>query len=128
MKQQPWRLASIALGLLAGCASAPPPKPLPAPPPPTARPAPAPAQTDAQRRTEFDRSLDHWHGARTQELFAKLGAPKSSTRNGDSTLVHLYARSAQLKGPKGPVTFSCVVRYIVNERSDRIVNHSIEGC
>jgi len=114
----------IALGLLAGCASAPAPTPVPVPP----AVRPAPLQTDAQRRTEFDRSLDHWHGARTQELFAKLGAPKSSTRAGDGTLIHLYAKSAQLKGPKGPVTFSCVVRYIVNERSDRIVNHSIEGC
>nr|WP_316641400.1 hypothetical protein [uncultured Roseateles sp.] len=126
MSQQAARRFSLAMmaALLAGCASAPAPRPVtPAPLPPPSAP-----QVDAQRRSEFDRSLDHWHGARTQELFAKLGAPKSSTRGRDGTVVHLYAKSAQLKGPTGPVMFSCVVRYIVNERSDRIIDHRIEGC
>lgn len=127
MKQQTaWQPGwMMVIGLLAGCASAPEPR--------TVAPAPLPPlvqqpQPDAQRRSEFDRSLDQWHGARSQELFAKLGAPKSSTHSPDGTAVHLYAKSTKLKGPTGPVTFSCVVRYIIDERTDRIVDHRIEGC
>ncbi len=112
---------AVVIGLLAGCTSAPTPTPTP-------NPTMAPTLPDAQRRSEFDRSLDQWHGARSQELFAKLGPPKSSTRSRDGTTVLLYAKSARLKGPTGPVTFSCVVRYVVNERSDRIIDHRIEGC
>lgn len=86
------------------------------------------AQVDADRRSEFDKSLDGWHGATIHELVAKLGPPSSKSRQADGTLVYVYAKSTKLKGPVGPIMFSCVVRYMVDAHAGRVVGHRIEGC
>jgi hypothetical protein len=86
------------------------------------------AQIDAQRRSEFDQSLNSWHGASVQELLAKLGPPQSRQRQGAGRMVYVYAKSARLAGPTGPVAFACVVRYTVDEPARRVVDHQIEGC
>lgn len=130
----------IALALV-GCASAPPAKPvapLPAPPTspaPPASPAPLPqappptqAQIDAKRQAEFDKSLASWHGASTRELRSKLGLPTSTAKQADGVLVYVYAKSSKVNGPTGPTGFSCVVRYLIDEKADRVVGHRIEGC
>lgn len=86
------------------------------------------AEVDARRRADFDRSLVQWHGAELRELTAKLGPPQSRTRPSAGTSVYEYVRSTQVRGPVGPLSFKCVVRYTVDERSARVVGHSIEGC
>ncbi|CAD5372330.1 hypothetical protein RA210_U20313 [Rubrivivax sp. A210] len=98
--------------MLAGCATAPPTQ----------------AQIDARRQADFDRSLDKWHGADVRELNAKLGAPNTRTRAANNTSIHEYVRTGQLRGPVGMVTFKCVVRYTVDDRSARVIGHRIEGC
>ena len=80
---------------------------------------------DAKRRADFDKSLAGWHGARQQELLAKLGAPSSKARGADGRLVYTYARTAKQSGPGG---FSCVVRYMIDDKADKVVGHSFEGC
>lgn len=90
--------------------------------------APSQSQIDAQRRSEFDKSLDRWHGASVKELLAKLGPPQSKLHQTAGRVVYVYAKSAQLSGPTGPIAFSCVVRYTIDERAGRIVDHGIEGC
>lgn len=112
------RVASQAAGtvamawLLAGCGSAPV----------------KPVNLDAQRRAEFDKSMDRWHGASTKELVAKLGAPSTRSKLADGTLVYAYAKSTQVHGPIGPIPFVCVVRYLVDDHTGLIVGHRIEGC
>ncbi len=116
------RLACLATALLlAACASTLPP----------ARQAPVPApqsSLDSKRQTEFDRSQDHWHGAKVQELVAKLGQPTVKSQQPDGHMVYVYSKSAKLNGPTGPVNFSCVVRYVLDERMERVASHRIEGC
>lgn len=102
--------------LLAACAAAPVPPP------------PQPSQVDAKRQAEFDKSLERWHGAPVKELLAKLGMPDSKSRLADGSSTYVYAKSATLRGPAGPVRFSCVVRYVIDERSERVTGHRIEGC
>jgi len=86
------------------------------------------SQVDAERQSSFDKGLDSWHGASVKELIAKLGQPTSTSRQADGRLVYVYAKSAKLSGPLGPSTFSCVVRYLVDAGSGRVVGHRIEGC
>lgn len=89
---------------------------------------PSQAQVDAQRRSEFDQSLNSWHGASIKELLVKLGPPQSRQRQAGGRVVYVYAKSAQLGGPGERRTFSCVVRYTVDEHAGRVVDHLIEGC
>ncbi len=63
-----------------------------------------------------------------RELTAKLGPPTARSRPSAGTAIYEYVRSAQVRGPVGPVAFKCVVRYSVDERSGRVVGHRIEGC
>lgn len=102
-------------GWLAGCSSVPV-KPV------------ATASPDAQRQAEFDKSMERWHGARATELVGKLGTPSAKSKLGNGTTVYAYAKSKQLQGPIGPVAFSCVVRFSVDEQSGLVVGHQIEGC
>lgn len=123
----PVLVCSAALLALAGCAGVTPSggsaRPVPAAPALDSQ-----AQIDARRQAEFDRSQDAWHGARTKELTAKLGPPTSTARQPGGQLVYVYAKTGKLTGPTGPVAFSCVVRYVIDERADRVVGHKIEGC
>ena len=100
----------IAASLIAGCATAP-------------APVPAPAQADAARRSDFDKSLDAWHGATTTELTKKLGQPNAVTRLGSGSSVYSYT-----KGSRNAAGFTCTVRYTVNEKTQRVLGHQIEGC
>jgi len=118
--------ALLLVTILAGCAAAPPLPSAPAPAPGPA--APTAADVDAQRRAAFSKSLDSWHGAKTAELQAKLGLPTSKTTQADGKLVYVYAKSAKVSGPAGPSNFSCVVRYLVDEKTSRVVGHQVEGC
>ncbi len=104
-----------------------PPIPAPTPAPPATRTAPASAG-DAQRQAEFDQSLRRWHGAGSKELVAKLGPPTTSSRQADGSLLYRYVRTARLRGASGPSTFSCVVNYRIDAKTERIVGHSFEGC
>lgn len=110
-------LAALAtlVGWLAGCSSV------------AVKPA-ATANPDAQRQADFDKSMERWHGASATELVGKLGAPSAKSKLADGTQVYAYAKSKQLQGPIGPVAFSCVVRFSIDERSGLIVGHRIEGC
>jgi len=117
--------------LLAACASPAPKTPSSSSPPAAeaaARQAESQRQVDAQRQAEFNRSLDRWHGASVKELLAKLGKPNSTAREPDGTRVWIYAKSTQLSGPNGATPFTCVVRYLVDEKAGKIVGHRIEGC
>ena len=133
MKTFPRPRFVLALALLAsGCAVAPPAPPPPPPPPaPTHAPAPAyvpappAAATDAdqRRRADFDAALAKWHGASLAELSSKLGKPTSVTHRGDGSSVYAYTRSAS-----GQSRFSCTVRYVVDDKTQRVQGHQIEGC
>ena len=103
------------VGWLAGCSSV------------AVKPA-ATANPDAQRQADFDKSMERWHGASAAELVGKLGAPSAKSKLADGTQVYAYAKSKQLQGPIGPVAFSCVVRFSIDERTGLIVGHRIEGC
>ncbi len=123
-----------ALLALAAC-SAPPrqaqpagaaaPTPAPAP---TAPAASSKAKTDAARQAEFDRSMAKWHGAKLDELLAKLGKPSSRSRPTSGEWVYTYAKTASIRGPAGVEAFSCVVSYRVDPQSQRVVGHRIQGC
>ncbi|MDN3921214.1 hypothetical protein [Roseateles violae] len=113
-------MLAAALLLMAGCATQPSQPPQTAAPP--ARPQ---VDVDAQRRAEFDKSLDRWNGAKTQELQSKLGLPTSKSRQADGKLVWAYSKSTKTSDG---ATFSCVVRYLIDERSSQVVGHQIEGC
>ena len=103
------------VGCLAGCSSV------------AVKPA-ATAKPDAQRQADFDKSMERWHGASAAELVGKLGPPSAKSKLADGTQVYAYAKSKQLQGPIGPLAFSCVVRFSIDERSGLIVGHRIEGC
>jgi hypothetical protein len=85
-------------------------------PPPTA---------DTKRQADFDKSLDSWTGAKVQELIAKLGPPTSKSRQADGKPIYVYSKSAK---SGAATTFSCVVRYVLDARSERVTGHQIEGC
>jgi len=108
-------LATLML-LLAGCASKPS-----APPPP-------PAQVDAQRRSEFDMSLDKWHGATLAEVLTKLGKPSKITRQADGSPVYSFTKATAANPGTGRPGFSCTVSYVIDEKTQRVRNHHIEGC
>jgi hypothetical protein len=99
--------------VLSACATAPPPAPAPQ------------VDVDAQRRAEFSKSLERWNGAKTQELQSKLGPPTAKSRQADGKLVWAYSKSGKISSGD---TFSCVVRYLIDERSSQVVGHQIEGC
>lgn len=111
--------AALLASLLAACASAPPPAPITA-----AVTAPI-NSADIQRQAAFDKSQDRWTGAKVQELVAKLGPPTSRAKQADGSPVYIYAKSAK---SGGTTTFSCIVRYLIDARNDRIAGHQIEGC
>lgn len=117
----------LALALLAsGCAVAPPAPPPPAPAPAHAYVPPPPAaatDADQRRRADFDAALGKWHGASLAELSSKLGKPTSVTHRGDGSSVYAYTRSSS-----GQSRFSCTVRYVVDDRTQRVQGHQIEGC
>ncbi|MFH7042448.1 hypothetical protein ABT392_09030 [Paucibacter sp. JuS9] len=83
---------------------------------------------DAARQAEFDQSLAAWRGAPVQELRAKLGTPSAVHPQRDGSSVYVYAKSARLSSAKGPVDFRCVVRYLVDGRTQRINGVEVEGC
>lgn len=118
-----WTAAAIALAL-SGCAS------MRAPAPVSQKAAPMTEQQklDAARQADFDRSLAAWRGAPVQELKAKLGAPSAVHQQRDGSSVYVYAKSAKLGGANGPVDFQCVVRYMVDGRTQRINGVEVEGC
>lgn len=110
-------LAAILLAVLSACASGPPPEA-----------APPAADTDRQRQLAFDQSQQRWHGASVQELIAKQGPPGSRAKDAQGQWVLSYTRTAQLKGPTGPQSFSCTVNYQLDAAGARVVGHRIEGC
>lgn len=119
--------------VLVGCASGPTPPPA-SPALPSASTAQAPdassqaPQADIERQSAFDRSMARWHGARLQELLAKLGAPDRRKRLGSGEWQYTYVRSTTLRRPAGPQRFSCIVHYRVDARRQFIVGHQIQGC
>lgn len=115
-------LPGMVVLILAGCASTSPVPSAPLPAAPTA------ADVDAQRRAQFSKSLESWHGAKITELQTKLGQPTTKSKQADGKLVYVYAKSAKVSGPAGPSNFSCVVRYLIDERTSQVVGHQIEGC
>lgn len=112
IRSTPARAAAALVSLLlAACATLPAPVSAPS--------------ADAKRRAAFDKSLDSWTGAKVQELIAKLGQPTAKTRQADGAPVYVYAKSAK---SGATTTFSCVVRYVLDARSERVTGHQIEGC
>lgn len=136
------QLPSLAVALLiAGCATAPPAPPAPpaAPVPPVApaaapAPAPAPAtaaaaaQADTARRAEFDAALARWHGASLSELQSKLGKASKVTRGSDGRTTYAYTRAVPANPSTGVSRFSCTVRYFVDDKTQRVQSHQIDGC
>ncbi len=119
-------LMALSALLLSACASMQAP-PSSAPPPVPAQPEPQ-ASVDARRQAEFDKSQERWHGAKVQELVSKLGQPTSKEKQTNGSPTYVYSKTAKLNGPTGPINFSCVVRYQLDARAERVVGHSIEGC
>ena len=60
-----------------------------------------------------------------QELVAKLGPPTAKAKQPDGSPVYIYAKSSK---SGATTTFSCVVRYLIDARNERITGHQIEGC
>lgn len=112
--------------LMAGCATAP--APTPAPPAATPSPAAVAAQKDATRRAEFDAALSRWHGAPVAELKTKLGKPTSVTPRNDGNTVYAFTRAASTDPGTGYARFSCTVRYVVDDKTQRVQSHSMTGC
>ena len=81
-----------------------------------------PAQSDTERRSEFDKSLDSWNGASVKELRSKLGTPTAVTHGSAGSTVYAFTRSTRAAG------FSCTVRYVVDDKTQRVQSHQIEGC
>ena len=123
--------AALLASLLAACASAPPLASSKASTKassaaPIAAPITVPLNTaDRQRQAAFDKSQDSWTGAKVQELVAKLGPPTSKGRQADGSAVYVYSKSSK---SGATTTFSCVVRYLVDARNERVTGHQIEGC
>jgi hypothetical protein len=82
---------------------------------------------DQQRRTDFDKSLDAWHGATVQELVRKLGKPESIDLRNDGALDYQYSKSGRATADKRPA-FTCTVRYIIEGGTLRVIGHTIQGC
>lgn len=99
----------------------------PSPTPPAASPSAPAAAVDLQRRSEFDKALDSWHGAPVSELTRKLGKPDTITRRADGSLEYRYSRSTPASHDKRP-SFSCTVRYAVDAAAKQVIGHSIDGC
>ena len=95
--------------------------------PPSGSVPPAGRTADQQRRSDFDKSLDAWHGATVQELVRKLGKPESIDLRNDGALDYQYSKSGRATGDKRPA-FSCTVRYIVEGGTLRVIGHTIQGC
>jgi len=116
----------VGAAALGGCASTA--LPTPSTPPAAAPPPPAaPSAADQQRRGEFDKALDSWHGATVQELLRKMGKPEAITRRADGSYDYRYSKSTR-GGPDGRPAFSCTVRYLVDAPGRQVIGHSIEGC
>ena len=115
----------LALAGLGGCAA--PQAPTATPPATAPPPIVAPSAADQQRRSEFDKALDSWHGATVQELLRKMGKPEAITRRADGTFDYRYSKSTRA-GPDGRAAFSCTVRYGVDATGKRVIGHAIEGC
>lgn len=113
----------LALALLASGCAAPPHAPAPVTAPAPSPPSAAQADADQRRRADFDAALNKWHGASLAELSSKLGKPSSVTHRSDGRSVYAYTRSAS-----GQSRFSCTVRYVVDDRTQRVQDHQIEGC
>lgn len=117
-----WAAAALIFSsLLGACATAPPSVPTAPPAPPN---APINA-ADIKRQADFNKSQDSWTGAKVQELVAKLGPPTSRARQPDGTPAYVYVKSVK---SGTATTFSCVVRYFVDARNERVTGHQIEGC
>jgi len=132
MKPQTHTPAIALTGLLllmAGCATSPAPTPTPAPVVPAApSPAAVAAQKDAARRAEFDAALSRWHGAPVAELKTKLGRPTTVTPRNDGNTVYAFTRAAPTDPGTGYARFSCTVRYVVDDKTQRVQSHSMTGC
>ena len=100
--------ACSLLVIVAGCATSP-------------QPATTPA--DVERRSDFDKAQDSWHGAPLKELTAKLGKPTTVTRQAGGSTVYAFTKST-----RGGTGFACTVRYTVDDKTQRIQGHEIEGC
>jgi hypothetical protein len=87
----------------------------------------APTASDLQRRGEFDKALDSWHGAPVAELLRKLGKPDAIAQRADGSLEYQYSRSTRAGADKRPA-FSCTVWYAVDAVARRVTGHAIEGC
>ncbi|MBV8502874.1 MAG: hypothetical protein JO006_14310 [Paucibacter sp.] len=104
-------LGCALLLLVAGCATTPQ---LPPATPPI-------VDADAQRRSEFDKSLDSWTGAPLAELKSRLGKPSSvSHGSGAGRTVYAFTKSSG--------SFRCTVRYFVDDKTQRVQGHQIDGC
>ena len=112
-----WAAAALIFSsLLAACATVLPPS----------APITAPLNaTDTKRQADFNKSQDSWTGAKVQELVAKLGPPSSKAKQPDGTPVYVYAKTVK---SGAATTFSCVVRYLIDARNERVTGHQIEGC
>ena len=107
----------FAVLLAAGCATQ-----QPRPQSPT-QPRPA----DVERRSDFDKALDGWNGAKVAELVKKLGKPDAVTRQPDGSSIYAYTKS--MPDPQtGMARFSCKVRYVVDGKTQQVSGHQIEGC
>lgn len=124
-------LAGAGLLMLGGCAapSAPPSSTTPSTTPaPATPPSPtAPSAADQQRRGDFDKALDSWHGATVQELLRKMGKPEAITKRADGSFDYRYSKSTRA-GVDGRPAFSCTVRYLVDAPARHVIGHAIEGC
>ncbi len=120
-------LTLAGLAVLGGCAAPTAPSTPSAPPPAATPPSPAPSAADQQRRGEFDKALDSWHGATVQELLRKMGKPEAITRRADGSFDYRYSKSTRA-GADGRPAFSCTVRYLVDAPARQVIGHTIEGC
>ncbi len=104
--------------LIAGCASK-----LPSPPP-----AQAHAQIEAQRRSEFDMSLDKWNGATLAEVLTRLGKPSKVARQPDGNSLYSFTKATAEDPGTGRARFSCTVSYVIDAKTQRVNGHQIAGC
>ena len=121
MRSQHIAVAAAAL-LLAACANQQSRAPVSSP---QAQTQPRPA--DTARRSDFDKALDGWNGAKVAELLKKLGKPDAITRQPDGNTIYAFTKS--MPDPQtGMARFSCKVRYVVDAKTQQVSGHQIEGC